>query len=331
MKFWKLSIFAAAVLLSVISLALPAAQWAAIPSASWAKWLAGGTAVALGVCKLGFLPLAWHHLANRNLVPGLCLGLFALMFLAINVDATADWLNANSSTRNQLTQTGSDNHQRLTQQLNDLNQTINTVNGLLAADLQNDYRERAYQQQTQLAELRKERNRITAQLNNGQQAAANDRQAGFGISLGQSDGNQYSGTGAAVEGELLTALSIQVGCVLAVLACGAWAAPLTDNRPVKPMASPTKPKPQVRAEDKPATAIKKKGGEPAKLDDLQLALAENIKAGVYGNNPSVKALSEKKVIRGGYNKVNPVFLHLVANGDLKREGKGYQLTQLTIS
>jgi hypothetical protein len=325
MTLWKPLLMIAALVLSLISIAMPTWQWASIPTSTAGQWLAGATAAALCVCKLGFMPLAWQHLVNRNWLPGICLGLFAGVFLAMNISASRDLLLTQSQSRSALNQQGSEHLQQLSAALTDINQSITTVNGLLASDLANNYRERAYQQHHKLENLQQQRDKLLAQLQSARQAAHNSQPARFGVSVSEAKGQPASN----YSGELVAAVSVQVGCVLAVLACSAWAAPLPGRAIKKETVKPKNATPKPKSESAKPNAQQEKNATP--LNGLQLALAEEIKAGVHGDNPSVKALIENKTIPGGYNKINPVFLHLVASGDLKREGKGYQLTQLTIA
>ncbi|MGH1374421.1 MAG: hypothetical protein ACRBBW_20455 [Cellvibrionaceae bacterium] len=318
----------AAVLLSVVSVALPVAQWASIPTDTAIQWLAGLTAFALTLCKLAFFPLAWQHLVNRHFLPAAVLSVFAVFLLAISVDATRDLFETQTGQRQTQTVTQTDDYQQLKTEVAQLNQQIESLTQAIAADVDYSFRDRAYTQAEKLESLKKQRDKKRQALSSAATANSSAAHANFGLSLGQSADNNGNALAALSDGPLITAFSIHVGCVVAVLACGVWAPqtpPVTVKPPVKnpaPAAGKTAPK--------MAPAKNQQPPQNATLDEEQNLLAQRIVRGEFSDTPSVKKIIQGKEITGGHARVKPIFEWLLQNNHIKKEGRGFQLVQSVI-
>lgn len=317
MKLWNLAIFIAALLLSLISLALPAAQWASIPANPWAQIIAATTAIALGVCKLGFFPLAWEHLTRKSWLPGFSFAAFAVTFLIINVDATADLLDSEVSKRNQYTHSETVQQKRFNSALIEIETSIKTVNALMQTDLETGYRHRAYKQLGRLDDLRKQHAELRKAELLATQTAIASPVVDFGVSLKALPGG---GSEALISGSLLVALCVHLGCVLAILACCGWSIPSEGLPRAKPALTVTENRPLIEREK---TVLQHE------LNNEQKRLSKEICSGLHGQQPGVKALVLNKAIPGGHRAIKQVFDFLVNSGDLRKEGQRFQLIQST--
>lgn len=310
------SMYLAAALLVSVCLAIPTAQWALIPTQWWGQLFAGAAALAIGICKLGFFPLALNHFSNNHRFIGSCFLITGMLFLVISINATFSLLNNEVLNRaaNQNQQSlGFKNQQH---QLTDLNQEITTLNHLMASDAQGGYRGRALKQTQHLQQLKQQRQQLIKAIN---QQATNTHASEF---------LQASGMNSA----MIVAISLHLACVLAVLACGQWHPSSQKPKTTKPKPKP-KPKPKSQATKK---SIKQTASDAAplnaqtSLNTEQMNLAKAIKSGEYGNTPGLKKIIQLNVIKGGNPKVKPVFDWLEENHIIRKNGQTFELIQTTI-
>ena len=335
MKTWKPLIILAAVVLSVVSIALPVAHWVSIPTDTSIKWLAGLTIFALALCKLAFFPLAWSHLIARRMTPAITLAAFAVFLLFISVDATRNLFEEQTQKRETKLVTQTYDYKQLQTEIEQLNQQIETQTTLQAKDVENHFRDRAIKQAKQLQSLKREREQKRLALVSASRTSASAVSAEFGISLGKGVSLDGGALAALSDGALVTALSIHIGCVVAVLACGVWS-PNNPPEVVKPAleVTETDSRNQTRtsARRKPVSRPTQEGLNVT-LDDDQRLLAERIIRGEFSEfseAPGVKKIIQSGLIVGGHRRVKPIYDWLLQNNDIKKEGRGFQLIQTVI-
>ncbi len=335
MKTWKPLIFIAAVVLSVVSIALPVTHWVNIATDTSIKWLAGLTIFSLALCKLAFFPLAWSNFMSRRFTPAITLFAFAVFLLIISVDATRNLFEEQTMKRETKLVTQTYDYKQLKTEIEQLNQQIETQSILQAKDVENHFRERAIQQAAKLETLKKQREEKRGELSDASQAHSSSARLDFGVSLGLGDGRDSGLLSAFTDGPLITAFGIHVGCVIAVLACGVWF-PRNATEEQKIECETLDGTDTIRHKevvtDKPES-LKVQEDAKITLDEDQRLFAERIICGDYPEEN--ETLGVKKVILsgevvGGHRRVKPIFDWLLQNNHIKKEGRHFHLVQSVI-
>jgi len=314
----------AALILCGLCLSLPVYQWVSIPSGFLLQCLGGAAALALGICKLTFIPLAIENFRQKSHIPAFFLFAVAMVALAVSVSASRDLLNNATTIKQQSGAVNSLAYQNAVTELNDLNGEIKTLNALLAADLAAGYRERAYLQREKLETLKMQRAAIASKAERLAQSSPAHTGATFGrnikLSLGGVEAGLQAATGAAI--------ALHLACIFSVLAVTSW-------KPEPQGAERFKSNEgrQENVKKMPVKKVDKPKPAPAGGNDLtpaQHELASRITAGEFGSKPAMRELIANKAIKGGFNKVRPVFDYLIRQNKLIETGKGFELVQKTI-
>lgn len=312
-----LSTTAAAVILCTLCLALPVYQWATLPDDLALKALAAIAALALGICKLTFYPLAYDNLKIKRHLPAFCLFVVATVALLFSISASRDLLENITSTKHQAENVNSLAYKSTLKQLNDIEQNIETLSALINKDLEGNYRLRAYDKQKELKSLRAEKVETLKRLESIAVAVSPSAGGAFGKNISIS----LAGKNFALKASTGAALSLHLACIVAVLAVTSWLPTNTQQTSVK-----TEPKPNKTKE----MATPKPEPKKENLDSDQLNLAKRIIAGEFGNKLVLRKLIQEKPISGGFKKIKPVFSYLIEGNHLMQSGRSYELVQRTM-
>jgi hypothetical protein len=315
----KLVIALSTMLLCLVTLASAVLFWISMPTDLHGKVLAGVTATALEACKYSFFPAGVYYLKKRN-AGGAALLIIGCVLVCISVAATAGFLENAYNQQTQSAQQNSLEYKTKTQQLNSLQQQIDTLNGLVAADAQGSYRTRAIETAKQVKLLEQQRDNALAEIKAYRQTAQGNAQslfAALSIPLGQSPEAIRQGAFIGL------AVIVDICAIAALLALGG-------------MGKKSKPEPlPIWSEPPTNTATKKEPNQvptaipkPSELTEPENELAKKILAGTYGQPPAVRRIINEGGVR--HHIAKKVLEYLVEQNKVRREGKQYQLVQSVI-
>ncbi|MFS1524710.1 hypothetical protein ACL7TT_11440 [Microbulbifer sp. 2304DJ12-6] len=171
MRLWQSITGIAALIFCGTSLAFTVQLWIAIPSTTGSQVVAGLTAVALELCKFSFAPLGLWLRSQGQLSGHVLLALWPLL-VVISIVATVGFLATHSEEQQQRSTQGSLEYQALEQQLNSIKEQINSLNGLIATDAANGYRQRAIDTTPKLHALEAQRSQLIESLSTAQPATS---------------------------------------------------------------------------------------------------------------------------------------------------------------
>lgn len=263
--------------------------------------------MAIGVCKLTFIPLSVDCFTRRQFIPSMLLFSVALIALFISIVSSGAMLNTLTSERVETENASSLAYRNALTALNNVNNEINNLNGLVKTDLKGNYRARAYEQQENLKNLNDRRERLVLNAESLANTAYASTDQAFGVPLDLYIGGYRIDASAST----IASLSLHILCVFAVLAVTAW-----------------------KPDKQPLNVVNKQGEEletsenvepEITLDDDQRKLASEITNGTFGVNPVMRRIIKEAGITGGFKRVSPVFLHLENVGVLKKEGARFKL------
>lgn len=320
----KFTIALSTILLCLVTLASTVLFWSSMPTDLHGKVLAGITATALEACKYSFFPAGVYYLKKRN-VGGAGLLLIGCVLVGISVAATTGFLSNAYNQQQQYTQQNSLEYQTKTQQLNSLQQQIDTLNSLVAADAQGSYRTRAIATAKEVKILEQQRDNALAEIKAYRQTAQGNAQsffAGVAIPLGASPD--------AIRQSAFIALAIIVDiCAIAgLLALGGI------GKKIKPEPKPifSEPPTNTATIEKENQVPVKKPKEPplavVEFTETENQLAQRILAGEFGQPPAVRRIINEGGVR--HHIAKKVLEYLVEQNKVRREGKQYQLMQAVI-
>lgn len=145
------SLILAAVVLTAVCLIVPALQWASVPNATPIKWIAGIAALAVGICKIGFFPLAEWHFSQKQLIPAVLFGITGAVLMLLSVQSTNLFLADTFNQKQAVDNRHSEQRAALQKQIDQLNKSID-------ADLEAGYRKRALANIEKTAQLEVDKN-----------------------------------------------------------------------------------------------------------------------------------------------------------------------------
>lgn len=313
-------------LLCLVTLASAVLFWISMPTDLHGKILAGVTATALEACKYSFFPAGVYYLKKRN-PGGMALLFIGCILVCISVAATTGFLENAYNQQTQYAQQNSLEYKTKTQQLNSLQQQIDTLNALVAADAQGSYRTRAIETAKQVKLLEQQRDNALAEIKSYRQIAQGNAQSLFAtlsIPLGQSPEAVRQGAFMAL------AVIVDICAIAALLALGGM------GKQSKPEPLPMWSEPPANTETKKEPPLvpvaNQKPKEPpllcVELTPNENELAQKILAGTYGQPPAVRRIINEGGVR--HHIAKKVLEYLVEQNKVRREGKQYQLVQSVI-
>lgn len=315
----KFVIALSTILLCLVTLASAVLFWVSMPTDLHGKVLAGVTATALEACKYSFFPAGVYYLKKRN-AGGAALLIIGCVLVCISVAATAGFLENAYNQQTQSVQQNSLEYKTKTQQLNSLQQQIDTLNGLVAADAQGSYRTRAIETAKQVELLEQQRDNALAEIKTYRQTAQGNAQALF-TSLAIPLGIQPD---AARQGAFMgLAVIVDICAIAALLALGGMGKKHTLEPPPNLSEPPTNTETTERKKSVPVTKQ-----NSTELNPHENELAEKILAGIYGQPPAVRRIINEGNVR--HHIAKKVLEYLVEQNKVRREGKQYQLVQTVI-
>ncbi len=315
----KFIIALSTLLLCMVTLSSAVLFWASMPTDQFGKVLAGVTAAALEACKYSFFPAGIYYLKKRN-IGGAGLLLIGVVLLAISVAATSGFLENAYNQQTQSVQQNSLEYKTKTQQLNSLQQQIDTLNALVAADAQGSFRTRAYEAAEKVKTLELQRDKALAEIKDYRQTVQGNAQSLFSslsIPLGLSPD-------AVRQGAFVTlALIVDICAIASLLALsgmGKKSAPATLPEPVQLPPKPATPQPTKSPPPEQQKA--------SQLNETEKELAAQILAGIFGQPPSMRRIIQEGKVRHPIAK--KIMDHLIEQNKVKKEGKQYELIQSVI-
>lgn len=316
----KFTIALSTLLLCMVTLASTVLFWSSMPTDQTGKLLAAVTATALEACKYSFFPAGVYYLKKRN-AGGALLLIIGVVLVGISVAATTGFLENAYNQQAQATQQNSLEYQTKKQQLNSLQQQIDSLNSLVAADAQGSYRTRAIETAKQVKILEQQRDNALAEIKGYRETAQGNAQSLFSvlaIPLGASP--------EAVRQSAFIGLAVIVDiCAIAGLLAlgGIGKKPKPEPTPI--WSEPPKNTATIERE-KAVPAPKQK---PQELNEVEQQVAKKILAGEFGQPPAVRRIiSDGKVT---HQIASKILRYLVEQNQVRREGKQYQLVQAVIS
>lgn len=316
----KLAIALSTFLLCMVTLASAVLFWISMPTDFHGRVLAGVTATALEACKYSFFPAGIYYLKKRN-AGGLFLLLIGCILVCISVAAITGFLENAYNQQTQYAQQNSLEYKTKTQQLNSLQQQIDTLNSLVAADAQGSYRTRAYAATEQVKVLEQQRDATLAEIKSYRQTAHGNAQslfASLAIPLGASP--EAVRQGAFMVLAVIVDICAIAG-LLALTGMGKKSVPVIAPSPVKqPVIETTQPS------TKSPPNQQQKSSE---LTPIENELAQKILTGTFGQPPAVRRIINEGNVR--HHTAKKVLEYLVDQNKVRREGKQYQLVQAVIS
>ena len=316
----KFTIAFSTLLLCVVTLASTVLFWSSMPTDQTGKLLAAITATALEACKYSFFPAGVYYIKKRN-AGGALLLIIGVVLVGISVAATTGFLENAYNQQTQLVQQNSLEYQTKKQQLNSLQQQIDSLNSLVAADAQGSYRTRAIETAKQVKLLEQQRDNALAEIKGYRETAQGNAQSLFSvlaIPLGASPEviRQSAFIGLAV--------IVDICAIAGLLALdGIGKKPKPEPKPI--WSEPPKNTETIeRVKAVPAPKQK-----PQELNEVEQQVAEKILSGEFGQPPAVRRIiSDGKVT---HQTASKILRSLVEQNQVRREGKQYQLVQSVIS
>jgi TolA-binding protein len=316
----KFTIALSTLLLCLVTLASTVLFWSSMPTDLHGKVLAGVTATALEACKYSFFPAGLYYLKKRN-IGGVGLLLIGVVLVGISVAATTGFLSNAYNQQQQYTQQNSLEYQTKTQQLNSLQQQIDSLNGLVAADAQGSYRTRALETAKQVKVLEQQRDSALAEIKAYRQTAQGNAQSLFAaLAIPLSASPEAIRQGAFIG----LAVIVDICAIAGLLAL--------DGMRKNPKAKPeikNSYSPEVNATTQEQKAVPVTKPKPTELTEPENELAKKILAGTFGQPPAVRRIIEEGKVR--HQIAKKVLEYLVEQNHVRREGKQYQLVQSVIS
>lgn len=314
-------------LLCLVTLASAVLFWISMPTDLHGKVLAGVTATALEACKYSFFPAGVYYLKKRN-AGGAALLIIGCVLVCISVAATAGFLENAYNQQTQSAQQNTLEYKTKTQQLNSLQQQIDSLNGLVAADAQGSYRTRAIETSKQVKLLEQQRDNALAEIKSYRQTAQGNAQALF-ASLAIPLGVQPD---AARQGAFIgLAIIVDICAIAALLALGGMGK--KSKQEPKPLWSEPPTNTETIEREKAVPVVNQKPKEPqllcVELTPNENELAQKILAGIYGQPPAVRRIINEGNVR--HHIAKKVLEYLVEQNKVRREGKQYQLVQAVIA
>lgn len=330
----KFTIALSTLLLCMVTLASTVLFWSSMPTDEAGKVLAGVTATALEACKYSFFPAGVYYLKKRN-IGGAFLLIIGCVLVAISVAATTGFLENAYNQQSQATQQNSLEYQTKKQQLSSLQQQIDSLNSLVAADAQGSYRTRAIETAKQVKSLEQQRDNALAEIKGYRETAQGNAQSLFSVlatPLGASPDAVRQGAFMGL------AVIVDICAISGLLALGGigkkttpeplpvWSGPPVNTETIESDAEVKSKKP------KEPPNLKFKAGTsmviPVELSEQESEVAKKILAGEFGQPPAVRRIiSDGKVT---HQIATKILAYLVEQNKVRREGKQYQLVQSVI-
>jgi hypothetical protein len=313
--FWRSITGLAALIFCGTSVVFTIGLWISIPAVGAGQLVAGLTATALELCKFSFAPLGLWLRSKGRFIGNVLLFLWPFLVL-ISIAATVGFLESNTAEQKQFSTRNSLEYQTIKQQLSSLEQQINNLNGIIATDAANNYRNRALKTAEQLENLEQRRSEAMTQLKAIQGSGSDSAQAAFsGLAILTHTDPQKLQYSAFLALAVITDL---VGLV-ALLAFNS-ALTVAGNDSDKPVTltedqQPNNPDCEILTEQETVCNNN--------LNDIQRSLAKRIAAGEFGPKPVLRNINRE--VKGGNNVVQPVFEYLEHQGVLIRSGRGFAL------
>lgn len=315
----KIVIAISTLLLCAVTLSSAVLFWTSMPTDTFGKALAGVTATALEACKYAFFPAGVYYLKKRN-PGGLGLLLMGVILLCISVAAITGFLENAYNQHAQSAQQNTLEYQTKKQQLNSLQQQIDTLNNLIAADAAGSYRTRALDTSKKVKELEEIRNAALAELKTYRESPQGNAQSLFSALAIPIGASQDAVRQAAFMG---LAIIVDICAISALLALGGMGR--TNNTPARIKPDQQQEKTKTSMLEKAAQITPKSENKKPELTDREIGLSKKILAGVFGNPISVRNfIANSKV---GYPTAKKVLDHLIDLNMVIRNGKQYELVQ----
>ncbi len=308
-------------LLCMVTLSSTVLFWSSMPTDLLGKVIAGVTATALEACKYSFFPAGIYYLKKRN-AGGAALLMIGVVLLIISVCATAGFLENAYNQQTKYAQQNSVEFKTKQQQLNSLQQQIDSINALIAADTSANYRTRAYEFSKQVKALEEKRDSALAELKATKETAQGNAQSLFsviGMALHQPAEQVRQGAFISL------ALIVDICAIASLLALGGLGKKMPTEQSTKQSAQPKNELPNKPTP--PPPALKQK--QPP-LSDLEQQIAKEILAGLYGQ----PVVSVRGIITGAkvaHPIVAKILENLLSANHVRREGKRYFLIQQVIT
>lgn len=318
----KIIIALSTFLLCAVTLSCSVLFWTSMPTDVFGKALAGVTATALEACKFSFFPAGLYYLRHRNL-GGLVLLVMGVVLLIISVCATAGFFENAYNEQTKSNQQKSVSWQTKKQQLDSLQQQIDTLNNMIAADAANAYRQRAYDNAKQVNILEAQRNATLHELQTMSDSPQGNAQSLFSV-VGKA--LHYQPESVRQGAFIGLALIIDICGISALLALAGLR---TDNGKENASAESKNAVSSATAKaQKPTSKASTEKQQPATLSAEEKIIAQRILSGEFGQPPSVRDIITGAKV--AHATVNKIMQYLVEQKQVTREGKRYFLVQQVI-
>ena len=312
----KFIIALSTLLLCLVTLASTVLFWSSMPTDTFGKALAGVTAAALEACKYAFFPAGVYYLKRRN-PGGAGLLLMGVVLVGISVAATTGFLQNAYNQQAKAEQQNSLEYQTKKQQLDSLQQQIDTLNNLIAADAAGSYRTRALQTADQVKKLEQARNQALADIKTYRESPQGNAQALFAtwaLPLGTSPEALRQGAFMGL------AVIVDICAIAGLLALGGLGNKTAQAEAAKAAKQSQQPEPPTTTKPEPQQQPK-----PDPLNEREQQIAAAIIAGKHGHPVSVRGVIAGE--KASHATVSRVLQNLIEKNHVKRDGKKFHLTQ----
>ncbi len=323
---FALTLFSALVL-SGLTLTLPVLQWANTGIDNYTKLFLGAAALAVGICKICFFPIAENLLQHQRKILGCAVWLFGAVAMLISIYSTGEFLTTVTQQKTAEIINGNEHVNQLRTELKHLNQQSANLTELINNAVKNNYRSQALNAQNKLELINQQINTKGAELSVllKQHTNTQHSQNNTGLSIG------VNGTEHGFKSPLFIAIALHTAVVLCVLIISSW-------QPIKPHVKQQSTQLKTVHHDdsktqESTTVINAQlNFKNTELDPDQQKLCIRIIAGEFGNEFKMKdTFIIPKVLTGGHKRIKPVFDFLTDNNHIVRVKTGYALTQTTIA
>lgn len=310
----KLVIGFSALLLCLVTLSSTVLFWSSMPADHFGKVLAGITATALEACKYSFFPAGIYYLKKRH-PGGFALLFMGVVLVCISVAAITGFLENAYSQHVRNNQQSSLEYQTKTQQLNSIQQQIDTLNNLVAADAASSYRARAYENSKQIKTLEAQRDSALADLQSYRESPQGNAQSLFAVLAIPLEASAE----AVRQGAFIAlAVIVDICAIAALLALGG----MRQKKPETPAGNAAETRKSKVQKQTPKVAP---NVTTLPLSSAEQKIAADIIAGVYGQPPTVRGIIAGAKV--SHSVVSKIMADLLSKNYVTREGKQYFLTQ----
>lgn len=320
----------AALVLTLLTLGFPVLLWASFSQSVLGVWVLGAAALAVGLCKIAFFPIAQQLYSIGKKTLAVFVFMFGGASLVLSINATNGYLE--NITQTNITQKLNNDFEvgQLKTEINGLNLQIENLNKIITEAQKNNYRTQALNAQNELSIINELLNTKTQQYktavnsHTSATSANKNNSKGFGLPISEN----------GFKSPWIISVSLHLGCVLTVMVLYNYRPIKTEINKQSNTQSERENSPEIITENNTeqptenTAMIRIETPYPQEFNEEQITLTQRIIAGEFGNQFKMRNdLIEQKIIRGGHGKIKPVIDYLLNTNKIIKENRAYHLVQ----